>query len=91
MEPEPDFLMQLALTALKASHRDAAWLASAALDNAMHRALEDGYSEAMELANKAIRVRDAIAERIAMIEPKIAKAVAVSMLAEHGADATPLH
>ena len=44
MEPEPDFLMQLALTALKASHRDAAWLASAALDNAMHRALEDGYS-----------------------------------------------
>lgn len=73
------FLAEVALTALRDSHQDAAWVARTALDNAMHRALDDGYTEAMELANRAILVRDAIAQRIAMLEPVVGAAVAANL------------
>ena len=70
------FLAESALTALRDSHRNAAWVARAALDHAMRVGLSDG---SMELANRAIEVRDAIAERIAMLEPEIGKLVAANL------------
>lgn len=85
------FLAEVALTALRDSHRDAAWVARAALDHAMRLGLSDGYSQAMELANRAIKARNAIAQRIAMLEPEVSQAVAASMPADQGADAKPLH
>ena len=78
----PLALSEAALQALRDSHRDAAWVASAALDNAMRLALDDGFGAAMELANKAIRARDAIASRIAMLEPEIGKAIAAKATAD---------
>ena len=85
------FLVEVALTALRDSHREAAWVARAALDHAMRHALGDDYTEAMELANRAIEVRNAIAQRIAMLEPEVGQAVAASIPADQGDDAKPLH
>ena len=88
---DAQFLSEAALQALRDSHRDAAWVASATLENAMHRALEDGFGAAMDLANKAIRVRDAIAARIAMLEPEIGKAIAVKAMADREQSVQALH
>jgi hypothetical protein len=44
----------------------------------------------MELANRAIEVRNAIAQRIAMLEPEIGKLVA-NLPAGDEQQATPLH
>lgn len=85
------FLAEVALTALRDSHRDAAWVARTALDNAMRLGLSDGYSQAMELANRAILVRDAIAQRIAMLEPDIGAVVAANLNADDEQQAKPLH
>lgn len=88
---DAQFLAETALAALRDSHMDAAWVARAALDNAMRQALGDGYTTAMDLANKAIRVRDAIAERIAMLEPEIGKAIAARAKADGEPSAQALH
>lgn len=88
---DAQFLSEAALQALRDSHRDAAWVASSALDNAMRLALDDGYGAAMELANKAIAARDAIAGRIAMIEPEIGKAIAAMATADREQSAQALH
>lgn len=68
------FLAEAALMALRNSHRDTGWIANAALDHSMRLVIDEGFGEAMELANKACKVRDAIAQRIAMLEPEIASA-----------------
>lgn len=94
LQAEPfdgEFLAEAALTALKASHRDAAWVASAALNAAMRRELSDDFWQAMKLANKAIRARDAIAARIALLEPEIGKAIAARDIADHEQGARVLH
>jgi hypothetical protein len=75
------FLAETALTSLRDSHRDAAWVARAALDHAMRLALSDGYNQAMELANRAFAVQDAIAQRIAWLEPEVGKLVAANLTA----------
>ncbi len=85
------FLAEAALTMLKDSHRDAAWVASSALDHAMRLGLSEGYSDAMELANQAILIRDAIAQRIAMFEPEVAKVVAASIPADQGGGQSITH
>lgn len=64
----PQKISEYALAALMASHRDASWVADAALDYAKtvvfnHRE----YGDAMALATKAGGLRDAIAERIAIM------------------------
>lgn len=86
-----DDLAALALQALKDSHRDAKWLADAALDFAMSRALSDGYSAAMEFADKAILVRDSIAQRIAVLEPAVGQAVATQVQADRDSSAAAVH
>lgn len=88
---DAQFLAETALTALRDSHRDAAWVARAALDHAMRLVLSEGYSQAMELANRAILVRDAIAQRIAMLEPEIGKLIAANLNAGDEQHAKPLH
>ena len=85
------FMAETALTALRDSHRDAAWVAREALDHAMRLGLSQGYSQAMELANRAILVRDAIAQRIAMLEPDIGAAVAANLNQGGEQQATTLH
>lgn len=87
----PQFLAESALTALRDSHRDAAWVARSALDHAMRLGLSEGYSQAMELANRAIEVRDAVAQRIEMLEPEIGKLVAANLPAGDEQHAKPLH
>ncbi len=88
---DAQFLAETALTALRDSHRDAEWTARAALDHAMHLGLSDGFAEAMELANKTILIRDAIAQRIAILEPEVGKLVAANLTAGEEQPATPLH
>lgn len=62
-----------ALAALKASRRDAAWLADAMLDAAMPLVFDyDAHIAAMDLASKAVGLRDAITERIPAFEPEAA-------------------
>lgn len=85
------FLAELALAALKDCHRNAALVASAALDNALRRELDDDFAEAVALANKAIMVRDAIAWRISMLEPDIGAMVAANLGAGDEQQARPLH
>lgn len=70
------FLAEAALIALKHSARDVAWLATAAFDEAKRHVLVDGWSGAMAPANRAVAVREAIAQRIAMLEPQIGAVVA---------------
>ncbi len=85
------FLAEMGLAALKDSHRNAAWVAQAALNHAMRLGLSEGYSRTMELANRAIEVRDAIAQRIAMLEPEIGKLVAGNLNASDEQQARSLH
>jgi hypothetical protein len=85
------FLAETALTSLRDSHRDAAWVARTALDHAMRLGLSEGYSQAMELANRAIAVQDAIAQRIAWLEPEVGKLVAANLTAGGEQHAKPLH
>lgn len=82
---------ELALQALLDSQRDAAWLADAALDDAMKRALSDGWGAAMQLADKAIAVRNAIAERLAVIQPMITAVIAEREQSDRAADLAVTH
>ena len=66
-----------ALAALHASHRDACWLHAAALDAARPQVFDhQRFGAAMDLAAKAAGLRDALAERIALLEPEVGRLVA---------------
>lgn len=70
-------IAECALAALNASHRDAKWLADAMLDAARPLVFDQrAHRAAMDLASKAAGVRDALAERIAMLEVEVAAIVA---------------
>lgn len=85
------FLAEMGLAVLKDSHRDAACLASEALNHAMRLGLSDGYIQAMELANLAIAVRDAIAQRIALQELEVGKLVAANLTASDDQHSKTIH
>lgn len=72
----PTDAAELALQALVDCHRDANWIVDAALTEAMSRVLVDGWEESLHLVNKAIHLRSAIAQRIAIVQPLIATAIA---------------
>ncbi|MRR51850.1 MAG: hypothetical protein EG825_13225 [Rhodocyclaceae bacterium] len=67
----PEGAALVALDALKAAQRDMQWLVDQVLTDAAARALTEGWDQAMAAANRAIAVRDAMAERIALIAPEI--------------------
>jgi hypothetical protein len=85
------FLAQLALQALRDSRRDADWCASALLDYAIARVIDDDFGTAMEIANKAIMVRDAIDQRIAIFAADIDRLAGLRAQAERAGEAKPLH
>lgn len=73
----PQHVAECALAALKASQRDAQWLADAMLNAARPEVLDHyRYHVAMDLTARAAGLRDALAERIAMLEPVVAAIVA---------------
>lgn len=71
----PVFFAEMAIAALKDSARDVSYVAKLALDEAARRALKDGWDEAMDLPRKISSAHDAIALRVAMIEPEVGRFV----------------
>lgn len=82
---------ELALQALVNCHRDVNWIVNAALTEAMSRVLVDGWEESLHLVNKAIYLRSAIAQRIAIVQPLIATAIAEREKADRDAGLTVPH
>lgn len=78
-----NFLAETALAALKDTAREVKWLADAALDDARRRVLAEGWDEAMAPANRISAVRDAIAQRVALLEPRIGAVVATREETSH--------
>lgn len=67
---------ELALQALMDCHRDAKWIASHSINYQCRVTFSEGFADATQLAAMACMVRDAIAQRIALIQPVISSAIA---------------